>query len=131
MGAWGVGSFDNDDALDWVISLEKSEDLSVVIKALDAVTDVTDDYLDASDCCAALAAAEVVAALAGDPSPSLPKEVTTWLSAHHSVEAAVQNKAKHAVRAILTDSELRELWEEVDEFDQWYATSNDLLQRLG
>lgn len=131
MGAWGVGSFDNDDALDWVISLEKSEDLSVVIKALDAVTEVSEDYLDASDCCAALAAAEVVAALAGDPSPSLPKEVISWLSAHHGAEAAVQKKAKHAVRAILADSELRELWEEVDEFDQWYATSRDLLQRLG
>lgn len=131
MGAWGVGSFDNDDALDWVISLEKSEDLSVVIKALDAVTDVAGDYLDASDCCAALAAAEVVAGLAGNSSPSLPKEVLSWLSAHRGVEADVQKKAKHAVRAILADSELRELWEEADEFDQWYATSSDLLQRLG
>jgi hypothetical protein len=61
----------------------------------------------------------------------LPEEVMSWLSVQHGVEASVRNKAKHTVRAILTDSELRELWEEVDEFDQWYAVSSELLQRLG
>ena len=26
MGAWGIGNFENDDALDWLVDLEKSPD---------------------------------------------------------------------------------------------------------
>jgi hypothetical protein len=50
-----------------VLELEGSEDLSVITRALDTIIDGAEDYLDASDCCAALAAAEVVAALAANP----------------------------------------------------------------
>lgn len=33
--------------------------------------------------------------------------------------------------AILAQSELKELWEETEEFEQWKATVTDLLERLG
>jgi hypothetical protein len=139
MGAWGCGSFENDEALDWVYDLEQSKDLSLIAGTLNAVTESVDDYLDATDCSMALAAAETVAALAGRPESSLPEEVARWVkerqkesSQEHSlVDESVMAKARQAIEAILSDSELKELWEETDDLEQWKATVTDLLKRLG
>jgi hypothetical protein len=138
MGAWGWGSFENDEALDWVIDLERSKNLSVITGSLDAILGSDDDYLDATDCSMALAAAETVAALAGRPEPSLPDEVTRWTKDRQQepppegplVDDRDKAKARQAVEAILSDSELKELWEETDEFERWKATVTDLLERL-
>lgn len=139
MGAWGWGSFENDEALDWVFVLEQAKDLSVITGTLDAILDHNADYLDATDCSMALAAAETVAALAGRPEPALPEEVARWVTDRQNessqertlVDQSVRAKARQAAEAILSDSELLELWEETDELDQWMATVTDLLERLG
>lgn len=78
MGAWGVGTFENDDASDWVYQLEEAGDLDLVEVTLQAAAD-PEAYLEAPTCCMALAAAEVVAALAGQPAPDLPEEIRTWV----------------------------------------------------
>ncbi|RYD32347.1 MAG: DUF4259 domain-containing protein [Verrucomicrobiaceae bacterium] len=49
MGAWGAGSFENDDALDWIAALAESNDTSILEEAFSSVTD-GEDYLDATDC---------------------------------------------------------------------------------
>jgi hypothetical protein len=130
MGTWGLGNFENDDALDWVFELEQAKDLAPLGEALDVIVESHGDYLDAYDCARALAAAEVVAALAGKPDPSLPEEVRNWLSGRPGVDAAMRNRARQAVAAIMDSSELRELWEETDESDQWQHLVSGLLQRL-
>jgi len=130
MGTWGLGSFDNDDALDWLIELERSEGLSAITRALNTTTDGPMDYLETPDCCIALAAAEIVAALAGYPGPALPEEATQWLRVHQSLDADIVNKARRAVNTILHSSELDELWRESDEFEQWKAVVINLLDRL-
>lgn len=123
--------FDNDDALDWLVELEESEDRSVLLEALNIVFDASDtEYLDATDYWRALAAAEVVAALAGNPSMSLPEEVTRWVLAYHSIDAATHDKAKQAVQIILADFGVEDLWEEEEEFKEWQAAARDLLERL-
>lgn len=53
MGAWGIKSFENDDASDWLYDLEESDDPSVIQKALQL--DMA--YLEAPECCNALASA--------------------------------------------------------------------------
>ena len=68
MGAWGVGPFENDDASDWVYQLEGAEDLELVRGTLEAAAN-PQGYLEAPTCSEALAAAEVVAALSGRPTP--------------------------------------------------------------
>ena len=78
MGAWGCRTFENDDASDWLYELYESDDFSIVEAALKSVT--SGGYLEAPDCCNALAAAEVVAALNNKPASSLPKELISWLS---------------------------------------------------
>ena len=64
-GAWGEGSFENDDALDWVGQCIKAGTTAPVSAALAAVLDGR--YVQAPDGSEAVAAAEVVAAAMGKP----------------------------------------------------------------
>ncbi len=130
MGAWGLSSFENDDALDWVIDLEKAPDMGILEGTLSEVLDSEEEYLDASVCCFALAAAEVVAALGGNPSEKLPEEVAQWVEGKGKPASSLVSIAKSAIQAVLDDSELKELWEETDEFELWHADVEGLLERL-
>jgi hypothetical protein len=131
MGAWGLSSFENDDALDWVIDLESTSDMTILEETLSLVINSEEDYLDASECSMALAAAEVVAALGGMPPAELPDEVVQWVKGKGKPDSSLVSKAKQAIQAILDGSELKELWEETDEFDLWVADVKGILARLG
>ena len=131
MGCWGYGSFDNDDACDWVYELEVAEDIGPVSEALALALEA--DYLDAFHACRGIAAAEVVAALMGNPAGNLPEEVKAWVVGKEPPEPALIEKARRAVTRILEDSELRELWDEVQDEERmrWQQEVEDLLRRLG
>ena len=79
MGASGPGSFENDDARDWVAELESYADDGPIIDALNTIIDQTDDYPETPDCKVAIAAAEVVAALMGNPHEDFPDELEAWV----------------------------------------------------
>lgn len=131
MGAWGVGPFDNDDAGDWIWQLEEAEDLALVQGALEAAAHPDGD-LESSPSSEALAAAEVVAALAGHPALDLPDEVQNWVSAHRAtVSPDLRALALAAVERITSDSELQELWAESDEGGDWSKRVEELRGRLG
>ena len=70
MGAWGVGSFENDDAADWVAGLDEISlaDLTGIL------SQAADDpaYLEGPAASVAVAAGEVVAALNGG-TPARPR----------------------------------------------------------
>jgi hypothetical protein len=130
VGAWGVGPFDNDDAADWVYELQESEGTAAIVAALRAVG--PDGYLEAPECSIALAAAEVVAALRGQPLAMLPPEVAGWVRENPStVTEEVLGLALMAIHRIETASELKELWDESSESEAWSATLMDLKRRLG
>jgi len=130
MGAWGHQAFENDDALDWVADLEAADDLSPCLEALDAIPMKADDYVEAPAAALALAAAEVVAALLGHPTRSLPNEVSAWVAGQQAVKLAVLNNAKRTVKRVLQNSELLELWKGSKDFAKWKACVEDLLKRL-
>ena len=130
MGAWGVGTFENDDAGDWVYRLEEAEDVGLLTEALRPAAD-PGGYLESSTCSEALAAAEVVAALAGRPAPDLPEEVQSWVKAHRErVSGELRQLALRAVDQVAGDSELKELWEESDEMAAWSDRMQELRGRL-
>lgn len=130
MGAWDAGNFDNDDAMDWLAELE-AEGLAAVDGALQSVLAGANDYLEAPTCCAGLAAAEVVAALRGKPVGRPPEALTAWVVRHAARPSAeLTASARAAVEAILARSELRELWQESDEFEEWTSAVGDLARRL-
>ena len=136
MGAFGPGSFENDDALDFAAELEASgaDALSEVLERAVGGDGVRDAGLGA----AALAAAEVVAALAGRPSRELPDEVKLWVADAGAGLAAGEVErllglARRAV-AVVTggDAELARLWAATKptETAGWRASVADLGRRL-
>lgn len=118
MGAWGIKTFENDDAGDWVWELEESDDLSVIEAALDAAGG---EYLESPQGSCILAAAEIILALKGRPRPDLPEEAAGWVAKHKTLDAGqLVSRALQAVDRVLGDqSELKELWQETDDFAAW------------
>jgi hypothetical protein len=129
MGAWAAGSFDNDDAGDWVWELADA-DTSILQEAFSRVTDC-EDYLEAPDCSIGIAAAEVVAALRKRPAPKLPDEVAAFVTRIGTPPSAeLVSSALSALKRITTKSELQELWDESDSRAEWHQAVAELESRL-
>jgi hypothetical protein len=129
MGAWAHGSFDNDDAMDWVGELEELDDTEPIDWAFEEVLEA-DDYLEAPEASIGLAAAEVVAAMIGKPASELPGEVASWVAGKEPPETALVKKAQQVVRRVLEGSELKELWDESEDSAKWQQEVEGLLHRL-
>ncbi len=133
MGAWGTGSFDNDDAGDFLAEVTDSGDLALVREVLDNVLTST-EYVEAPDACQAIVAAEIVAAALGRPTLAAQRrdDLARWLaSIRPKIEADLVAQAREALSRILAEnSELRELWEETDDFAEWRALVSELGQQL-
>ncbi len=132
-GGWDAGPFDNDDALDWVWELTESNDLSAVEMALDGVLE-SPGYIEAPTASMAIAAAEVLAALAGNPAEGLPDDVAGWVKAHElNVSTDMTAKARKVIKLVADDeaSELAQLWADAPELaNAWRASLESLEQRL-
>ena len=132
-GGWDVGPFDNDDALDWVWELSESNDLSVVEEAVQSAIS-TSGYLEAPTASIAVAAAEVVAALKGQPRAQLPDEVTSWVASNQlEVDDQLVKAARQAIVHVKNSesSELAQLWSDSEELlNQWHKDLADLERRL-
>ena len=128
MGTWSISPFKNDNALDWVWSLEGVTDTSVLSDALDAVA--SDDFDEG--CEEAVAAAEVVAALRGRPLPELPDEVVAYIKSQTGKQPAQQlvDHATTVVRRIAKESDLKARWDESESAKEWQDSMADLLKRL-
>jgi len=130
MSVWGSGIFENDDALDWIYDLADSGTLSRVVSALDVILKNKENDLDISDCRIALAAAEIVAAMSGDPSLDLPEEAEEWIGEKVLENEKIRAKAEMAVKLIQNRSELKSSWEKSPNYPVWQATLIDLQKRL-
>jgi len=76
MGAWGSGSFENDDAADWLAQLVTIAPYDLTKIFGQAADDAT--YFEAPAASIVVAAAEVVAALNGSPAKGVPPEIVNW-----------------------------------------------------
>lgn len=133
MGAWAEGPFDNDGALDWLAGLQGADDLTYVREALAVAVGDPDapEYLETDDATAAIAAAEIVAALQGYARFPLPDNAVSWLMDHCELPGGpLVPLAREAVTRVLTSSELQELWAESATYDAWKAETEGLLKRL-
>lgn len=134
MGTWSVDAFGNDDAADWAAELEEAEDLTPVRAALDEVLAVGKAYLDAVVATHALAAIEAIARLQGHwgVRNSYTAHVDQWVKhTRLPVPAELAAKAHQVVQRILGEkSELKDLWQEGDEFDAWQTSVRELASRV-
>lgn len=136
MGAWGVSNFENDDALDWFGELLESGKPNLISSTVDKICQ-TDDYLESYTCSEALVACEVVCAVVLKDYSNMPDGVEQWANKKIGLFRKTKkfsqddiNNCIKAVEKIVSDSELKELWEESDHYDQWRSTQNELIKNL-
>lgn len=136
MGAWDIGSFDNDGALDFVAEVKGSTSLEPICALARAINKRRAEDSDADiavyeEAEPMIAGGEIIAILAGYPVDSLPSSVEA-LKADNTLTVDVTQVPVviTAIQQIYTNSELRELWEESNDFEAWQNNVNDLLTRL-
>jgi hypothetical protein len=148
MGAWGVTTFDNDTAMDFLDIMESSPagEGSDEEPGRDALLMMTlmraadpDDGADADAATEGLAAAELIAAINGKPQEALAdtlesfQDLQDWIAtgkiAFRKKKPAV-DLAHKAITRVLS-SELNDLWAESDDYQAWLDTVKDLQKRLG
>ena len=135
MGAWGVDSFENDAACDWAADFIEDGTFGMVEDALDLALDDSEDMLDASVGCEALAACEVLARLQGKSGQedAYTEDLDAWVKANpQTPPPALVKKALKAMDRVIDPeaSELRALWDEPGA-DGWLAKVSNLRARLG
>jgi hypothetical protein len=143
MGTWGVGAFANDAAADWQGSFEYVD--------LEAGLELIRDALNGDEDVLAVAAAEMVATINGQPVPPVPDtrhhglmdyeakfddEAMSWIArTHPASDPQLTGLARRAVARIFApDSDLSQSWSE-DEFggsyaSEWRAFMADLAAKL-
>ena len=120
MGTWGVAAFDNDDATDWMDYLEETAEPDLVFQALLVVADRPDSEIYMEEYARAVAAAELVASALGTGVGPLPERASDWLRrCAFQPEPDVVDLALRAVKTILGESEMRYLWMQGKEPQEW------------
>jgi hypothetical protein len=136
MGTWAEGPFDNDDAADWSLEFEHADELSGLRLIEDALNEAAgtgaSGYLQCDAGARAVAAAALVAHIAGQPTPESPyNEVAlrwaTRVSAH--ARPSLAGLAAQAVTRVTgPGSELAGLWDEAG--PSWRTSMTELAARL-
>jgi hypothetical protein len=135
MGTWSTGSFDNDDASDFLARLQ-SEGAEAVRNAFDEVVGRSlQYYIQVDSAAAAIAAAEIVAAALDGQVSQLPETAKEWLDENRGSVATplMQALARRAIERVLMKSELKELWAEggvTPHSAAWESGVQELLKRL-
>ena len=141
MGAWGIKTFENDGAMDWLGEFLDAPSETRILNTFSAQPTVIQPGLIGKlmgkkaesipgelEGDEVLAAAEVVASILGRPSTTIPDELKNLPAI--SISPTTVSKALSAIDEIMKDSNLKECWEETDDFQAWKAEVEDLRTRL-
>lgn len=141
MGAWGISTFENDGALDWIGDFLESPSESRIIqtfapqarstktgffaKLFGARSTPLVEEFEGEE---VLAAAEVVAIMKGQPPSQIPEDLEGLPVIRISKETVAL--AIRAIDSVLDSSNLKDCWEETDEYSSWRDTVLDIRRRL-
>ncbi len=132
MGAWGHNNFENDTAMDLVDDVVQGDTYRMFL-AIDTVANFSDDtYLEMTEASQALAAIEIMCAVAGRPSEDFPKELESWLKKNHVRfgDPTLINSKKAIDRILKDNSELKDEWERVKDGENFFRAIENLKKRL-
>jgi hypothetical protein len=133
MPGWGSGSFENEDAQNFLgrLNLLGIDDLrEILTRAADQ------EYVSAPESGAVVAAAEVVAALVArakdeTASSATPVHIFEWIRKNADVVPPdLSDLARAAVKNVRLNSELKDMWLQADGLNEWSAALRDLEARL-
>jgi hypothetical protein len=129
MPGWGTGSFENEDAQNFLGALHSKEPADLQ-QILARIAD-SSDYLHVPESSVGVAAAEVVATAKGNPPETVPREIAEWVGkVEGAPSAAMSEVARRAVDRVRTNSELKDLWLQAEGLNEWSAALRDLENRL-
>lgn len=129
MGAWGYGILENDTVLDWVEDLLETQDLSLITEAIEMV--LSDSEIESYTAEIALGAIEILAALQDRPgNKEYDEELENWINRHNGQGKELLVHSQKALGKILYESELRELREGSEKFEEWVKIIKELEGRL-
>jgi hypothetical protein len=131
VGAWGSGPFENDDASDFVYELASAGPPGLRAALEEATSLDPGACLEAAQAFRAVAAAEVTAALNCAPAVWLPPDVADLVRALPPSDRSFRLLARQAVDRVVTNSELKDLWDESPLASDWRESLARLRQRLG
>jgi hypothetical protein len=132
MSAGGTGTFDNEDAVEWIAGFG-GDGTNEIEEAFENINELdSGDYIEADIAAHALAAAEVVAAARDGDTSRLPGDAAETVNeAADKINAAkLLPAARKAVTRVLKASELKEQWEESPDAEDWEDNVRELLERL-
>ncbi|MFM9435067.1 hypothetical protein ACFDR9_002129 [Janthinobacterium sp. CG_23.3] len=133
MGTWSVDTYGNDYALDWAQDLQEAGNLEPIESTLDYA--LGDGELEAPFGAEALAAIDVLARLqgnGGDEDDGGGADIDRWVAQRkQKVSPALAGKALRAIERVLGEqSELRQLWQESEHYEEWRAAVLALKARV-
>ncbi|MBO9566619.1 MAG: DUF4259 domain-containing protein [Niastella sp.] len=133
MGTWGHRNFENDNALDFIEEVEE-RGIERIEEAIKVVANYPEEeFLNADDSVAALAAIEYVAAAKGKQSEDFPEDAEDWLQKNGAGSLPSYDKTTitKVIDRVRNNSGLRDLWqEEGNEPAEWLAVLSDLENRV-
>ena len=131
MGAWGIKTFDDDSACDWIYDLEESEGTDFLEQSLNPKEE--GGYLDLEGDVAILCACELIHSILHGPRDGVPEDVVNWINNNRGIDVTSLKKiCVDKINRLLSDkSELNELWaENEDEYDNWKNNVLELREAL-
>lgn len=137
MGAWGVGPFESDEALDFLGDLHRPGDpprLGALARPMQHVAH-SGAYLQGPDVTEAVAAAALIGAVLNPGAAADEPDRPTWTAEvrPEQIDTELVELARQALRRALRpkDNELHELWVEAAAVDEWEASVRRVLTWLG
>ncbi len=135
MSNWGFSNFENESAGNFISDIE-TNGYGMIQIALERIIDEP-DAASIIECEEALIAAEFVAAAIKQPAADFPENAAEWVADNlqegtpeQQEIASLIDMAAEAIDKVVTDSELKILWEETTFFDQWFQAQQNLQNRL-
>jgi hypothetical protein len=126
-----VNLFASEAVRRWLQGLCAGADAMRIVNALDVSFVPRELILKASVCEELLAAAEVVAAGRGRPSPEMPGYVIDWLIAQDMLfSPGVVRLAIEGMKRVCDHSQLREVWDASGRAEDWLRAADNLQARL-
>lgn len=126
-----TGIFDNDGAIDWLKDFTEHPE-EVKMRSALMMTGDAENYPDALDCEEALAAAAVIVSLRKQmPQAGLPHDYFEKITdSGFKLKNDLTPTALISAKNILANSELKDLWEEDEEYTEWQLSVRELISLL-
>ncbi len=123
MGYWGIKTFENDSAQDWIFGLEEEKNLAIVALKFGELFStyhankkvLIDDDLASQ----ALAAAEIVSALLGKPSFALPPTLKKWLEKNKTYSKELVSVFNELAKTNALENKSETLWKDCTKAQKW------------